>query len=123
MLFDKTSILMFSCLMGQLHSAPSSYDKMISMPLVDNVGATLKADLDVTKMNRYLHEYIQQEVSRGVSTAMAGMVETMVENKTRAFQTELEAKIVDKMKQLDQKDKEKHAFFAHLSSEKENLID
>ena len=83
---------MFSCLMGQLHSAPSSYDKMISMPLVDNIGATLKADLDVTKMNKYLHEYIQQEVSLGVSKAMAGMVETMVENKTRTVQTELEGK-------------------------------
>ncbi|CAG2248576.1 unnamed protein product [Mytilus edulis] len=96
---------------------------MISMPLVDNIEATLKADLDVTKMNKYLHEYIQQEVSLGVSKAMAGMVETMVENKTRAVQTELEAKIGDKMKQLNQKDREKHAFFAHLSSNKENLID
>lgn len=96
---------------------------MISMPLIDNIGATLKADLDVTKMNKYLHEYIKQEVNIGVSKAMGEMVEKMVENKTHAVQTELEAQVADKMAQFGQKDKEMYAFFAHLSSSKKSLSD
>ncbi|CAC5414404.1 C1QL [Mytilus coruscus] len=96
---------------------------MISMPLVDDIGATLKADLDVTKMNKYLHEYIQQEVSIGVSKAMGETVEKMVKNKTHAVQTELEAKIAHQMNQFEKKDREKYAFFAHLSSIKESLSD
>jgi hypothetical protein len=32
------------------------------MPLLNDIKATLKADVDVTEMNKYLQVYIQKEV-------------------------------------------------------------
>ena len=41
--------------------------RTISMPLLNDIKATLKADVDVTEMNKYLQAYIQEEVKKRCS--------------------------------------------------------
>ena len=53
------------------------------MPLLDNLKATLKADVDVTEMNEYLQAYIQEEVKKGVTNALVTLVEDIINNKTQ----------------------------------------
>ena len=40
--------------------------RTISMPLLNDIKATLKADVDVSEMNKYLQAYIQEEVKKKV---------------------------------------------------------
>ena len=67
---------------------------IISMPLLDSMKATLRADLDVTEMNKFLEAYIQQEIKKGIETAMAATIENMVKSCT----TEMESRISEKFK-------------------------
>ncbi|CAC5382011.1 unnamed protein product [Mytilus coruscus] len=45
-------------------------EQTISMPLLDNMEATLKADLDVRKLNKFLKRYISHEVKTEIADAM-----------------------------------------------------
>ncbi|VDH88975.1 Hypothetical predicted protein [Mytilus galloprovincialis] len=62
---------------------------VISMPIMDNMKASLKADLDVSKMNKHLKAYIQQEIEIGVRTAMENLMKQMIENKTEKMNSEI----------------------------------
>lgn len=62
---------------------------VISMPIMDNMKASLKADLDVSKMNKHLKAYIEQEIEKGVKTAMESMMQQMIENKTEKMNSEI----------------------------------
>ena len=53
--------------------------KTITMPVLDNQGAYLKADLDVSAMNKHLTAYIQQEIQKGVETAMKQLMEQIID--------------------------------------------
>ena len=64
------------------------------MPLLNELKATLKADVDVTEMNKYLQAYIQEEVKKGVANALPTLVEDIVNNKTE----EAELRITKKLK-------------------------
>ena len=63
------------------------------MPLLNELKATLKADVDVTEMNKYLQAYIQEEVKKGVANALVTLVEDIINNKT-----EVELRITEKLK-------------------------
>jgi hypothetical protein len=63
------------------------------MPLLNDIKATLKADVDVTEMNKYLQAYIQEEVKKGVANALVTLVEDIINNKT-----EVELRITEKLK-------------------------
>ena len=65
----------------------------ISMPLLNDIKATLKADVDVTEMNKYLRVYIQKEVKTGVANALATLVEDIIGNKTE----EAELRMIEKL--------------------------
>ncbi|CAC5406073.1 C1QL [Mytilus coruscus] len=149
---------------------------VISMPIMDNMKASLKADLDVSKMNKHLKAYIKQEIEIGVKTAMENLMKQMIENKTEKMNSEImtmsektnieltvrfnnaeerQKTKTDQMKQLiqnksgemlalfqdnedksqasfgvkmeefeqkfEQKNRLNYAFFAHISSDKDNL--
>jgi hypothetical protein len=64
------------------------------MPLLNDIKATLKADIDVTEMNKYLQAYIQEEVKKGVANALVALVDDIVNNKTE----EAELRITEKLK-------------------------
>lgn len=65
----------FFCLPSSLPCEGELCPKVISMPLMDNMKASLKADIDVTQINRYLKAYIQQEIKKDVRTIMKDIVE------------------------------------------------
>ncbi|XP_052066778.1 short-chain collagen C4-like [Mytilus californianus] len=53
---------------------------MISMPLIDGVKATLKADLDTTDLNNHLKAYIEQHIQEGVQAAMKDVMKQLVDD-------------------------------------------
>lgn len=71
--------------------------EVVSIPLLDNMKATLKADLDVAELNRVLHRYIQQEVIKVVKgtfdTQMERAVEQITDNVTRLTQSNVNAAV------------------------------
>jgi len=66
------------------------------MPLLNELKATLKADVDVTEMNKYLQAYIQEEVKKGVANALVPVVEDIINNKTE----EAELRITEKLQEV-----------------------
>ncbi|CAC5416247.1 COL8A [Mytilus coruscus] len=72
--------------------------EVVSIPLLDNMKATLKADLDVAELNKVLQKYIQQEVTKAVKgtfvNQMEGTVEQITDNVTRLMQLNVNAKFV-----------------------------
>lgn len=67
------------------------------MPLLDSMKATLRADLDVTEMNKFLKTYVQQVVKNGIETAMAETIQKLVNNYT----IEMDSRISEKLKGND----------------------
>ncbi|XP_063400560.1 short-chain collagen C4-like [Mytilus trossulus] len=53
---------------------------VISMPLIDGVKASLKADLDTTDLNNHLKAYIEQHVKEGVQAAMKDVIKQLVDD-------------------------------------------
>lgn len=53
-------------------------EKLISMPLLDNMEATLKADLDVRKLNKFLKVFIGQVVKKEVEDVMREDMRTIM---------------------------------------------
>lgn len=74
-----------------------SHKNIISMPLLDSMKATLRADLDVTEMKKFLKTYIQQVVKNGIETAMAETIQKLVNNYT----IEMDSRISEKLKGND----------------------
>ena len=74
-----------------------SHNNIISMPLLDDMKATLRADLDVTEMNKFLKTYVQQVVKNGIETAMTETIQKLVNNYT----IEMDSRISEKLKGND----------------------
>ena len=70
---------------------------IISMPLIDNIQATLKADLDVSKMNEYLKKFIQQEVNLAVKAAVLDNILGITDNLTERININMEEKFAGKL--------------------------
>ncbi|XP_063399721.1 short-chain collagen C4-like [Mytilus trossulus] len=64
---------------------------VISMPLVDDMKATLKADLDVTNMNNHLKAYIEQEIQKGFEAAMNDVMRQLIDKKLEMVNATIEA--------------------------------
>ncbi|XP_063415794.1 uncharacterized protein LOC134697446 [Mytilus trossulus] len=116
--------------------------KTVSMPLLDQMKGNLKADFDVSEMNKLLKIYIDQEIRSGVEIGLKNGVENIINLKKQQVQQEV-ASVVDKnvsryivdfeskltkLKQDNAKElndikkvSKKYAFFATLSSDKKNL--
>ncbi|CAG2188042.1 unnamed protein product [Mytilus edulis] len=63
------------------------------MPLLDDMKATLKADLDVTNMNHHLKSYIQQEIQKGVEIAMRDEMKKLVNKGVEMISSTVEATV------------------------------
>ena len=73
--------------------------RTISMPLLNDIKATLKADVDVTEMNKYLQAYIQEEVKKDVANALlVTLVEDIVDNKTEEAELRITEKLQEEVK-------------------------
>ena len=68
------------------------------MPLLNELKATLKADVDVTEMNKYLQVYIQEEVQKGVANALVTLVEDIKNNKTEEAELHMTEKLQEEVK-------------------------
>ena len=69
---------------------------VFALPLLDSLKATLKADVDVSPMNKYLETYTQQLVTRNVEAAMKGLLTDMVDNSTEKILEMIENKFKGK---------------------------
>jgi pantothenate kinase type III len=69
------------------------------MPLLNELKATLKADVDVTEMNKYLQAYIQEEVTKGVANSLVTLVKDIVDNKTEEAELRITEKLQEEVKQ------------------------
>ncbi|CAG2233273.1 unnamed protein product [Mytilus edulis] len=69
---------------------------IISVPLIDEMKATLKADLDVSKLNSVLHKYILEEVTKAVKVSFDVQMEKAVDeihgNVTKLMQSDIKTK-------------------------------
>ncbi|CAG2184354.1 unnamed protein product [Mytilus edulis] len=63
------------------------------MPLLDDMKATLKADLDITNMNNHLKAYIQQEIQKGVEIAMRDEMKKLVNKGVEMISSTVEATV------------------------------
>ncbi|CAC5387082.1 unnamed protein product [Mytilus coruscus] len=84
MTFELTVLCLSSSLLCDGELCP----KVISMPLVDNMKASLKADIDVSQINKYLKAYIKQEINTEIRTIMKDVVEELTENRTSSMKEE-----------------------------------
>ena len=62
----------------------------LSMPLLDSTKATLKADIDVSEMNKFLKTYIHQEIKAELGLLMKDSVEELVNGKIEQAKKVLE---------------------------------
>lgn len=62
--------LLLNPVQGNTCSENSNCDDIVTMPLLDGLRATLKADLDVRNMNDHLKTYIASEIKKGFQNAM-----------------------------------------------------
>ncbi|CAC5407927.1 unnamed protein product [Mytilus coruscus] len=104
-------------------------EQIISMPLLDNMEATLKADLDVRKLNKFLQSFIRQLVKKEVEDVMredmkkiinesVSNVESLFEDRTNEMKLGLDSKFDELMKKKEMQDEEnKVALTAHITSE------
>ncbi|CAG2223280.1 unnamed protein product [Mytilus edulis] len=77
-----------------------SCGNVISMPLMDKMKATLKADVDVTNMNNHLKAYIEQQTQKGVGTAMTDVMKQLMDNKLKEINAKIESTILEQLKQI-----------------------
>ncbi|CAG2192248.1 unnamed protein product [Mytilus edulis] len=63
---------------GNTCSGDSKCDDIVTMPLLDGLKATLKADLDVSNMNDHLKTYIASEIKKGFENAMNDVMKQIV---------------------------------------------
>ncbi|VDH98203.1 Hypothetical predicted protein [Mytilus galloprovincialis] len=73
---------------------------VISMPLMDDMKATLKADLDVTNMNNHLKAYIEQQIQKGVETAMKDVMRQLIDNKLEQTNATIEATMHEELTRI-----------------------
>lgn len=72
-------------------SEDAACDDVVTMPLVDNLGATLKADIDVKNLNKHLKTFIEQEMKK-VFKETANNVKTLVEREIEELNTTVQEK-------------------------------
>ncbi|CAC5362380.1 C1QL [Mytilus coruscus] len=116
--------------------------KTVSLPLLDQMKGTLKADFDMSEMNKLIKAYIDQEIRSAVEIGLKNGVENIISLKMQQVQQET-ASVIDKnmsryisdfesnmikLKQDNEKAlnemkkvSKKFAFFATLSSDRSNL--
>ncbi|XP_071119926.1 uncharacterized protein [Mytilus edulis] len=70
---------------------------VITMPLLDDMKASLKADLDVTNMNNHLKAYIEQQIQKGFETAMNDIMRQLIDNKLEVVNATIEATIIEEL--------------------------
>ncbi|XP_076114481.1 microfibril-associated glycoprotein 4-like [Mytilus galloprovincialis] len=87
----------FFCLPSSLPCEGELCPKVISMPLMDNMKASLKADIDVSQINRYLKAYIQQEIKKDVRTIIKDLVEKKLNNMKVEMSSRAEEKEMGKV--------------------------
>ncbi|XP_052065605.1 short-chain collagen C4-like isoform X3 [Mytilus californianus] len=98
----------FNCILlavGVLRSLASecvgeNCKNVISMPLMDKMKATLKADLDVTNMNNHLKAYIEQQTQKSVGTAMKDDMKQLIDNKLKEINAKIESTILEELKRI-----------------------
>ncbi|CAC5384104.1 unnamed protein product [Mytilus coruscus] len=102
--------------------------QIISMPLLDNMEATLKADLDVRKLNKFLKSFIHQVVKKEVEFVMredmrqimnesVSTVESLFDDRTDEMKLDLDKKFDELIKEKEMQDEEnKVALTAQLTS-------
>ncbi|VDI27207.1 Hypothetical predicted protein [Mytilus galloprovincialis] len=71
------SLLLFP-VHGNTCSGDSNCEDIVTMPLLDGLRATLKADLDVKNMNDHLKTYISLEIKKGFENAMNDVMKQIV---------------------------------------------
>lgn len=72
-------------------SEDAGCDDVVTMPLLDNLGATLKADIDVKNLNKHLKAYIELEM-RKVFEETTKNVKTLVEKEIEELNTTVQEK-------------------------------
>ncbi|CAG2208604.1 unnamed protein product [Mytilus edulis] len=116
--------------------------KTVSMPLLDQMKGNLKAEFDVSEMNKLLKDYIDQEIRSGVEIGLKNGVENIINLRMQQVQQETTSVIdknmstyisdfeskMTKLKQDNEKEfsemkkvSKKYAFFATLSSDRSYL--
>lgn len=91
-------------------------EQIISMPLLDNMEATLKADLDVRKLKTVLKSFIRQVVKNEVENAMredmrtvmnetVSNVESLFDDRTNEMKLGLDKKFDELRKENEIQDK------------------
>ncbi|CAG2242055.1 unnamed protein product [Mytilus edulis] len=76
--FTCTLSLLLIQVQGNTCSGDSKCDDIVTMPLLDGLKATLKADLDVSNMNDHLKTYIASEIKKGFENAMNDVMKQIV---------------------------------------------
>ncbi|XP_076114212.1 short-chain collagen C4-like [Mytilus galloprovincialis] len=71
------SLLLF-LVHGNTCSGDRNCEDIVTMPLLDGLRATLKADLDVKNMNDHLKTYIASEIKKGFANAMNDVMKQIV---------------------------------------------
>lgn len=97
-LFAFLQVNMVASLESNSCSEGETCEKIITMPLLDDLKATLKADLDVTRMNTHLKAYIEQEIQKGIEAAMSDKMESLLDKKMATTNKTIETSVQDKLK-------------------------
>ncbi|XP_071119842.1 short-chain collagen C4-like [Mytilus edulis] len=77
-IFKYALSLLLITVQGNTCSGDSKCDGIVTMPLLDGMKATLKADLDVRNMNDHLKTYISSEIKKGFENAMNDVMKQIV---------------------------------------------
>ncbi|VDI56770.1 Hypothetical predicted protein [Mytilus galloprovincialis] len=92
--------------------------KTVTMPLLDKMEGNLKADFDVSEMNKLLKVYIDQQIRSGVEIGLQQVKKEIasVDFKMTKLKQDTDKELNDELKVS-----KKYAFFATLSSDRNNL--
>ncbi|CAG2242057.1 unnamed protein product [Mytilus edulis] len=92
-----TLSLLFFLVHGNTCSGDSNCEDIVTMPLLDGLRATLKADLDVKNMNDHLKTYISLEIKKGFENAMNDVMKQIVNKGIKEINTTIIAVIQESL--------------------------
>lgn len=82
-------------------------EQIISMPLLDNMEATLKADLDVRKLNSFIRQIVKKEVEdvmrediKKIMNESVSNVENLLKDRTNEMKLGLDSKFLELQKKI-----------------------
>ncbi|XP_076100842.1 cerebellin-1-like [Mytilus galloprovincialis] len=101
---------------GNTCTGNSDCENIVTMPLLDNMRATLKADLDVRNMNDHLKTYIASEIKKGFENAMNDVMNQIVNKGIEEINGTITAAIKESLA-----DDDKAAFLARLENNLSSL--